>query len=342
MIERISVSDYLKIKDNTPLVDVRSPGEFKKGHIPGAFSIPIFDNEERAIIGTIYKQNSKEAAINRGYDIVEPKLIEYTSQAKKIAPNKILAVHCWRGGMRSSSMGQHFLDNGFDKVYVIEGGYKAFRNFTFSFFEKDFKLLVLGGYTGSGKTEILQEIEILGEQVVDLEGMANHKGSAFGGIGQENQPSVEHFQNKLFMKMYNSDLSKDIWIEDESLHIGKVVLPKPLYEQIRSSRVFFVDIPIKERAKFLLTTYGQQHKEYLKESVYKIQKRLGPLNTKNAIEALENDDLLTVAEISLIYYDKAYLRGLDARDKDKISEVVLEEVDHIKNAVTLIRFVENL
>jgi tRNA 2-selenouridine synthase len=340
MIVRISIEEYLKIRDEVAIIDVRSPAEFEKGHIPGAHSVPLFDNEERAIIGTIYKKQSKEAAIARGYDFVNPKLDWYISESEKFAPNKIIAVHCWRGGMRSGSFAQHLSDNGFEKVYVIEGGYKAFRNFTFNFFDKEFKLIILGGYTGSGKTEILEEISKLGKQVVDLEGLARHKGSAFGWIGQGEQPAVEHFQNLLFMEMYLMNHDSYIWLEDESFNIGKVVLPKNLFDQMRSSRVYFLDIPRSERAKFLMTTYGVQEIEDLKTAVNKVSKRLGPLNTKISLEALDNGDLLTVAELTLIYYDKSYRRGVENRDANKITELKLDTVNHKLNAETIVEFVE--
>lgn len=341
MIVRISIEEYLNIRDEVAIIDVRSPGEYQKGHIPGAKSVPLFDNEERAIIGTIYKQQSKEEAITRGYDFVNPKLEWYISESKKVSTNNIVAVHCWRGGMRSSSFAQHLSENGFEKVYVIEGGYKAFRNYTFSFFEKDFKLKVLGGYTGSGKTEILHEIEKTDEQVIDLEGLAHHKGSAFGGIGQGEQPSVEHFQNTLFMKMYFMNLNKSIWLEDESLNIGKVVIPKPLFDQMRSQRVYFIDIPRAERAIFLTSTYGVHDKENLKFSVNKISKRLGPLNTKISLEAIDKGDLLTVAELALLYYDKSYSKGVKSRKPSMITRIKLEKIDHTHNAEKLMNFVSD-
>ena len=340
MIVRISIEEYLNIRNDVAIVDVRSPAEFEKGHIPGAYSIPLFDNEERAIIGTIYKQQSKEAAITRGYDFVNPKLKMYVSESEKIAPNKIIAIHCWRGGMRSGSFAQHLSDNGFEKVYVIEGGYKAFRNFTFSFFERQFKLIILGGYTGSGKTEILQEIAKTEEQVVDLEGLAHHKGSAFGGIGQGEQPSVEHFQNTLFMEMYFMDFNKYIWLEDESLNIGRVTIPRAMFDQMRVQKVYFLDIPRIERAKFLTTTYGVQDKENLKFSINRISKRLGPLNTKISIEALEKGDLLTVADLTLLYYDKSYARGVETREEGSVTIVKLEKVDHKSNAEKIVAFVK--
>lgn len=341
MVVRISIEEYLEIRDKVNIIDVRSPAEYDKGHIPGAYSIPLFDNEERAIIGTIYKQQSKEAAITRGYDFVNPKLDLYISESEKIASDKTIAVHCWRGGMRSGSFAQHLSDNGFDKVYVIEGGYKAFRNYTFSFFEKEFKLTILGGYTGSGKTEILHEIAKSDEQVIDLEGLAHHKGSAFGGIGQVEQPSVEHFQNSLFMEMYLFDHNKNIWLEDESLSIGRVVIPKELFNQMRVQKVFFIDIPRIERAKFLTTTYGIQDKESLKFSVNRISKRLGPLNTKISLEAIDNNNLLTVAELTLLYYDKSYERGVETRDPEMISRIKLEKVDHETNAEKIVEYVNN-
>ncbi len=342
MIVRVSIAEYLEIRDEVAVVDVRSPAEYEKGHIPGAHSVPLFDNEERAIIGTIYKQQSKEAAITRGYDFVNPKLDWYISESEKVSPNKIIAIHCWRGGMRSGSFAQHLSDNGFDKVYVIEGGYKAFRNYTFSFFEKDFKLIILGGYTGSGKTEILLEIEKTKEQVIDLEGLAHHKGSAFGGIGQGEQPSVEHFQNTLFMEMYFMDINKSIWFEDESLNIGRVVIPKTLFNQMRLQMVYFIDIPRIERAKFLTTTYGIHDKENLKFSVDRISKRLGPLNTKISLEAIDKGDLLTVAELTLLYYDKSYARGVATRESSMITRIELEKVDHKTNAEKLMKFVCDL
>ncbi|MEN8138132.1 MAG: tRNA 2-selenouridine(34) synthase MnmH [Bacteroidota bacterium] len=335
MIERITIEKYIEKYNGLPIIDVRSPGEYKKGHIINAVNIPLFSNDERAIIGTIYKQVSKDAAIEKGYELVNPKLDHYIEASLDAAPEKTIIVHCWRGGMRSESFAQHLHNNGFEKVYVLEGGYKAYRRAVLSFFEQKFKLIILGGYTGSGKTEILHEIAKTGKQVIDLEGLANHKGSAFGGIGQNEQPSVEHFQNMLFEEMTSKNLSDYIWLEDESLNIGKARIPESLFKQMREQRVFFVDIPRSERAFFLTQTYGKQHKDKLEESILKIHKRLGPLNTKIAIEALNNNDLLSVAEISLIYYDKAYLRGVENRDPNKISIIKLKDVDHYRNANTI-------
>lgn len=335
MVERISIDTYLKKYSDITIVDVRSPGEFAKGHIPGAHNIALFSNEERAEVGTVYKRKSKEKAIELGYVFVNPKLDYFVSASQKIASDNIIAIHCWRGGMRSEAFANHLHENGFTKVYVIESGYKAFRNYVLSFFEQRFKLKILGGYTGSGKTDILYILPKKGEQVVDLEGIAHHKGSAFGAIGEHEQPTVEQFENNLFQIMRHLDLNKHIWLEDESINIGKVIIPRPLYLQMRENWVYFIDIPVLERAKYLVQTYGLFEKEKLHESILKISKRLGYDRAQSAIKALAADDLLTVAEITLRYYDKAYLGGLESRNENKICRIELNSVEAEKNTTIL-------
>jgi tRNA 2-selenouridine synthase len=336
MIERITIDTYYKSHSNIPIVDVRSPGEFEKGQMPGAFNIPLFSNEERAQVGTMYKQKSQKEAIELGYKFVNPKLGSFISESTRVAHDNTIAVHCWRGGMRSEAFAQHLHENGFEKVYVIERGYKAFRNYVLSFFENSFKLKILGGYTGSGKTDILPILAEKGEQVLDLEELAHHKGSAFGAIGERDQPTVEQFENNLFDEMRKLNREKTIWIEDESMSIGKVFIPRSLFIQMREQQVYFLDIPAKERADYLVQTYGLFNKENLKESIVKITKRIGYDNANMALEALEKNDLLCVAEITLKYYDKAYKSGLDTRDSSKIIKVPLPKVDAIASAKALI------
>ena len=338
MIERITIEEYYNKYSDIPIVDVRSPGEFKKGHIPTAVNISLFSNEERAEVGTVYKQKSKEAAIKLGYTFVNPKLDYFISASKAVAPNGIIAIHCWRGGMRSQAFAEHLNENGLKKVYVIEHGYKAFRKTVLLFFEQKFKLNILGGYTGSGKTDILVRFLKQGKQVIDLEQLANHKGSAFGAIGEKEQPTTEHFENKLFFKMHSLNPNKTIWLEDESLNIGKVIIPKALFLQMREQTVYFIDIPVKERAKYLVQTYGLFEKEKLKESIMKITKRLGYDKAKMALDALNSGDLQKVAEITLKYYDKAYLRGLETREPSKIVKLPFNNVDTEGNANALLAF----
>ena len=176
--QTISIDFYYHNLAHLPIIDVRSPGEFAQGHIPNAHLIELFTDAERAVVGTAYKKESKEKAIALGYEFVNPKLAKFANNSIAIAPNKELVVHCWRGGMRSNAFADHLLANGFEKVYVIEKGYKAFRNYVLQFFEQPFNLKVLGGYTGTGKTEILHQLNKKGHQVVDLEELAQHRGCA--------------------------------------------------------------------------------------------------------------------------------------------------------------------
>jgi tRNA 2-selenouridine synthase len=340
MFEVVDISYYLEHMPNVPVIDVRSPGEFEKGHIPGATNIPLFTNEERAAVGTVYKRKSKEEAIELGYTFVTPKLDYFINKARELTSNSGIVIHCWRGGMRSKAFAEHLANNGIEQVYLIEKGYKAFRTKVLSTFEEEYSLNILGGYTGSGKTEILLELKNQGLQVIDLEGLAKHKGSAFGGIGFTEQPTVEQFENNLFWEWKTFDTSRPIWIEDESRSIGNVLVPQGLYENIREQPVIFIDIPRAERAKFLVTGYGECENTELAAAINRITKRLGGLNAQLALEYLENDDYLSVAELSLSYYDKFYKRGLNKRNPKLVRKIQLETVDPELNANQIRKYIE--
>jgi len=334
MISEISIDEAFK--KSQPIVDVRSPGEFEQGHIPGAVNIPLFSNEERAEVGTVYKRKSKEAAVELGYKFVTPKLRDFISRAREVAPDGKVTVHCWRGGMRSRAFADHLSENGFEEVEVVTGGYKAFRNYVLDHFDTPLQLKVLGGYTGSGKTPILYELKKLGEQMIDLEGLAHHKGSAFGGIGQGEQPTVEQFENDLHEAFTKLDLSRHVWVEDESHNIGKVKLPMALYGQMRKAEVFFIDIPKEKRAEHLAGEYGVCDNQYLADAVTRISKRLGGLRTKEALAGLEENNFYEVAMLTLDYYDKFYLRGLQKRDPKSVIRIPLNGTDHRDNALKII------
>jgi len=334
------IADYLKMHRTVPLVDVRTPAEFERGRIPCAVNIPLFSNEERAAVGTVYKQHSQQKAIELGYKYVEPKLDRFIREALKAAPEKTIAVHCWRGGMRSQSFAKHLATHGFSKVYVINGGYKAFRNYVLTTFSKSVNLHILGGYTGSGKTYILKHLETAGQQVIDLEGLALHKGSAFGGLGNETQPTTEQFENMLFWELKDLDSDLPVWVEDESQNIGRVNIPGDFYHLMKRAPVYFLDIPKSERAKFLVNEYAGFDKQELANSIIRIKKRLGGLNTKTALEHLEKGEFYEVAMITLDYYDKYYLKGLNMRNPEKVFHLKLNDTDHQKNARELLKIFE--
>lgn len=295
------------------LLDVRSPGEFDIGHIPGAISVPLFDNDERAEVGTIYKRQSKEEAVMRGLEIVGPKMALMVREISAKAKGKSLTVYCWRGGMRSGSV-ELLLNTSGLKANRIKGGYKGYRSWANQIIE-DFQhypnIRVISGMTGSGKTQILHELQKCGEQIIDLEGLANHRGSAFGHLMQEPQPSTEHFINILALEIFNLDKSKTIWIEDESRLVGRVVLPDPIYNSIQNSPHHVIQLPMKRRVEWLAEEYGNAPRKELEEAFLAIKKRLGGLRLKEALEAVAQNDALTAAEKALSYYDGTYSHALD-------------------------------
>ncbi len=340
-VVEISIVGYYRSCSELPIIDVRSPAEFSKGHIPGAVNIPLFSNEERAVVGTAYTRQSKEIAINIGLKYVKPKLQNFIDESKKIAPTGKVIVHCWRGGMRSASFAQHLLDNGFSEVFKIDGGYKAFRNHALNFFDQKYYLNIIGGYTGSGKTKILEILHDKNYQVVDLEGIAHHRGSAFGGINMGKQPTVEQFEINLFEYMRHLDLKKEIWMEDESHNIGSVVIPMTLFNQMKEQRTYFLNIPREERAKYLVEEYAYLKKDELAFSINRIKKRLGFDQAKIALEYLEQNDFFNVAMMSLKYYDKFYLRGLSKHNQANVHELKLETINHTENANRLLEALKN-
>lgn len=340
MITELGIKDFFAERNTLPLIDVRSPGEFEKGHIVGAINIPLFTNDERAHVGTVYVQQSKEKAIELGYKYVTPKLDWFVEQSRKVAGKSPVAIHCWRGGMRSRSFAEHLHTNGFNEVYVVIGGYKAYRNYILTFFEQAFHLRILGGYTGSGKTYILKIVKEMGEQAVDLEGIAHHKGSAFGAIGETTQPTQEQFENNLFSILRMCDTKAPIWLEDESHNIGGVQIPMGLYRQIREQVVYFIDIPKEKRAQHLVSEYSAYGNSLIAEAINGIAKRMGGQNVKLAHEFLAQNNYFEVVMLALVYYDKAYWKGVQSRNQEKIFRISLPDTDHRNNAKSILKFVE--
>jgi tRNA 2-selenouridine synthase len=336
MKQIISVNFYFHNLAHIPIIDVRSPGEFAKGHIPNANNIDLFTDEERAIVGTAYKKESKERAIEIGYEFVKPKLNDFITKSTEIAPEKEVVVHCWRGGMRSNAFANHLIENGFIKVYVIEKGYKAFRNYVLQYFEKPFNLKVLGGYTGTGKTEILHFLEKKGQQVIDLEGLANHRGSAFGGIDLPPQPTTEQFENNLFLKLQSLNPKLPIWVEDESKMIGNISIPNLFYFKMCDMPVYFLDVPLEKRIQHLVDIYANLNQDKLADAITRITKRLGYDNAKFALEELERRNYYKVVEIALLYYDKYYVKGLQKREVSKILDFKIPVVNPEQTAGFLI------
>lgn len=340
-IEKIPVEQFAQLSQIHTVIDVRSDAEYAHAHIPGATSIPLFNDEERAVVGTIYKQESREDAIKKGLEFFGPKMKAMLLLAEQLIQeknpnNKTVLVHCWRGGMRSAAVAWLLDLYGF-KVYTLIGGYKAFRNWVLNELDKHHPYQILGGNTGSGKTIVLQSLMKMNEAVVDLEGLAGHKGSAFGNIGLPKQPSQEMFENKLAIAIkieQEKYPNKKIWLEDESQRIGTVNIPQNMWNHMRKCEVVFLDIPFVKRLDYLVKTYGTLDWNALREAILRIQKRLGGLETKTAIAALDEKNFYGCFDILLKYYDKQYRKGLENREEPKpsITMVLAEGVNDTENA----------
>ncbi|MBK9336976.1 MAG: tRNA 2-selenouridine(34) synthase MnmH [Lewinellaceae bacterium] len=334
MQTHIAPSDFLHACASCVLLDVRSPGEYTQGHIPGAINFPLFSDEERAQVGTAYKQQSKEAAMLLGLRIVGPKMETFVREAQQLAPERRLAVHCWRGGQRSQSMAWLFRQAGFE-VVTLDGGYKQYRRYVLTGFENTtVSMIVIGGKTGTGKTKILHALRDQGEQILDLEAIAHHKGSAFGSIGEQPQPTVEQFENNLFDAITHLDTARHVWVENESRSIGRVYIPEVFWKRLRSMPLFNITVPQASRIQNLVADYVGFSAEELEAAFLRIEKKLGGQHLKTALDALCRNDYAAAAEIALNYYDKTYRYGLETSiaSEIKMLEFAYGDADRIARA----------
>ncbi len=311
---------FLQQAAQSPVFDARSPSEYDKGHIPGAHNLPLFSDAERHEIGILYKQQGREQAVTRGLEIVGPRLTEYIAQVKKLTDAKTILVHCWRGGMRSESLAWLLGKVGY-RVGLLKGGYKAYRQCVLAGFETPLHLLVLGGMTGSGKTEMLHNLQRRGQQVLDLEGLACHRGSAFGAMDAVEQPSTEQFENDLHAALQGLQADQPIWVEDESRKIGRVTIPEALFKQMRSAPLVRVHVSREIRVQRLCSDYGNVAPEKLADAVNNISKRLGGEKTRVALQAIATGDYATATHAILDYYDKTYLFGISKRNPTRIIDL---------------------
>lgn len=332
----ITVDDFLTLTSSgLPVIDARSPAEFEQGCFPGSLNMPLLNNEERAVVGTTYKQKGRNVAVLTGFDLVGGKFAGYIRTAEEKVPSREVIIYCWRGGMRSGILSWLLEQAGF-KVQVLRGGYKSFRRWALKKLEEPRKVWVLGGMTGSGKTEALHHLRENGEQVLDLEGIARHKGSAFGALGQDKQPTNEQFENSMALQWASFDPSKPVWIENESRDIGKNKIPDPVYHLIRNSPLVEWSIPAEIRLKRILKEYAVFPVEELAACTRKIAKRLGGLRLAQSLEHLQNGHFSEWAKMMLEYYDKTYAYGLSERPGPVIMHFEAEGKDYRKETEKLL------
>ncbi|MCT0200887.1 tRNA 2-selenouridine(34) synthase MnmH [Synechococcus sp. CS-1325] len=303
MAVRLAIEPFLAAPG--PLLDGRSPAEFERGHIPGAHSLPLFSDSERAEIGTLFKQQGRTAAVQLGLARVGPRLAELGEALRMRYEGQPLRIHCWRGGLRSASLG--WLAETLDlPVLLLEGGYKAYRQWVLARFEQPWPLRLLAGRTGTGKTDLLLELARRGVAVVDLEGLAHHRGSSFGGLGQPPQPSTEHYENRLAHQLNQLAEAAEIWLEAESVQVGRCRIPAGLWRQMQTAPRLELRRPLEERVRRLVEVYGGQDGAALAEATARIAKRLGPERTKAALAAIAAGDWAEACRQMLDYYDRCY------------------------------------
>jgi tRNA 2-selenouridine synthase len=305
-VKSINIEDALKQKSAFQWVDVRSESEFQKAHIPGAINIPLLTNEHRVLIGTCYKQKGREDAVSLGLELIGPKMVELFKQYKEAeVEGKKLLFYCWRGGLRSQISSTIYSWSG-QKPSLLFGGYKSFRNHIHSQFSIPLNLKIVSGSTGSGKTEILHILQKNGAQMIDLEGLAFHKGSAFGGLGYPPQPSTEAYENSLGLTIMDLDKSKPVYVENESRLIGQCFMPQEFWDQMQNAKIIEVRVDKNTRINRLIHEYAHFDIQLLIEKTTILKKKLGGQNATEAISFLENGEFDKWIDKLLVYYDKTY------------------------------------
>ena len=329
--ERLTVEDFLQMAKQVPVVDVRTPAEFFQGHIPGATNLPLFTNDERAAVGTVYVQQGSLPAQLLGLVYVGSRLRELGEKLLSVAggTGKPLLIHCWRGGMRSSSVAWLAGTLGI-QAFTLDGGYKSFRRWVIDSSWVRHDLQIVAGFTGSGKTEILKALAALGESIIDIEALANHKGSAFGFLGEEQQPTQEHFENRVALACASASSARAIWVEDESRNTGRCFLATPFWQAKQAGTFHVVQVPLEERVRHLCNVYGQYSAADLLRCVNTIAKRLGGDRLTTVVDAIERGDLTEACKGILAYYDRAYGRALDDIPADR---KVLHTFDSLDSSI---------
>jgi tRNA 2-selenouridine synthase len=337
-----TVTFHPDLLDSHCIVDARTPLEFAEDHLPGAINVPLLTNEERVEIGTLYKQQGPHQARIRGLELTAARFPGIVAEISAAASGRPILVYCWRGGLRSKTIASILELTGFPVKQLI-GGYKAFRNHVSTCFE-EFKpngpLVVLHGMTGIGKTTILQILADRGESTVDLEGIACHRGSAFGSLGlTQEHLTQKRFETLLWDTFRKMPQGKTIYLEGESRRIGQMTLPGNLYDVMGESIKVWCTASIETRVRRLTEEYGlREYEAGLTEALLRIKKRLGGekyAETAGYLERWEMEPFMT--ELIVSYYDKLYYKvrewkedfALSLEDFDAAADELVQEVQRL-------------
>ena len=310
-MQKISVEEALKLK-NKVVVDTRSPAEFEKDRILGAVNISILDNEERKIVGTLYKDNPDDA-IKLGYEYYNKKLPRMTEEFKKLDSDKKIIIYCWRGGMRSQTIIKLVTDLGFN-TFLLEGGYRAYRRYIraqLENYEPLFTFIVLYGLDGSGKTELIKKLV----PSIDLEGLAQHRSSNFGAIGL-NPREQKMFESLLFARLKELDNEKFVFVEGESHKVGKVFIPNSIFKAMKKGIAVRVNCSIENRAKQIVKdyfTHGEEDK--IREIIVYLKPHLTKKVVDDLLKLMDEKNYEEVSKILLQdYYDSKYEHQIGQAD----------------------------
>jgi tRNA 2-selenouridine synthase len=337
----ISLEQALSLRDKGALmVDARSPSEYTEATVPGAINVPFLDDAERSEVGTLYKQAGKQQARRRGVEIVAPKIPVLIDQvaARQAMTSLPAVVFCWRGGMRSLALAR-FLDLAGIPARQLSGGHKAFRRLVLNFFEQANwgRLLVLRGLTGVGKTYYLRRLAERSYPVIDLEGLANHRGSAFGSLGLPPQPSQKMFEALLWDKLRKIHPDSYVLAEGESRHIGRVALPLTVYRALQTETSIWLKTSLETRTRNILADYPaiDQLKEEFAPPILALKDKLGKETVSHYLQLLETgnwQDL--VHELMVNYYDPLYRHTLPERRIEVDLEPEEMALEKIKSAIS--------
>lgn len=333
MNNHIIKSKQFRLNDYDEIIDVRSPDEYREDHIPGAINLPVLSNQERALVGTIYTQNSPFEANKEGAAIINANIVEllrghFIQKPKSYRP----LVYCWRGGKRSGSLAL-ILDAIGWRVTLLEGGYKYYRSTVRDSLDTIAPLLnlcVLSGLTGTAKTRILTHLEQRNEQVIDLEGLANHKGSLLGQIPDKPQPAQKYFESLLSQKITSFNHQNVTWIESESSKVGNLHIPQSLWKNMKSAAVVEIQASIDQRCETIIQDYP-----WFTEMHSEISHKLSLLTTTHGQSKVDEWQHLIdnqqwkqlVHSLLQIHYDPGYSHSMSRNERRLLASINLDSID---------------